>query len=102
MKPYAERFYKSKAWERTRKAYASYRKGLCERCYAKGLFVPGVIVHHKCHITPENITDPMVTLSFDNLELLCRNCHAEVHSSKEGSRFVLDDEGRVIFSSPPC
>lgn len=98
MQEYAEKFYKSKAWVKTRAAFVSCKRGLCERCLAKGIYSPGVIVHHICHITPENINDPSVTMNFDNLQLLCRNCHAEVHSSKEGSRFVLDDEGRVIFT----
>ncbi len=101
MKPYAEAFYKSKTWEKTRAAYISYRKGLCERCLAKGIYSPGVIVHHKTHITPENINDPKITLSFDNLQLVCRNCHADAHSSREGKRFLLDEDGRVIFNNTP-
>lgn len=32
---------------------------------------PGAIVHHKEHLTPQNINDPDITLSEDNLELLC-------------------------------
>ena len=101
MKDYAEKFYKSKTWQKTRTAYVSYRRGLCDRCLARGMYVPGEIVHHKVHITPQNITDPTVTLNFDNLELVCRNCHAELHSNKEGARFTLDREGRVVFDDPP-
>ena len=48
---------------------------MCQRC-GKEL---GVIVHHKEHLTPSNINDPSVSLSFDNLELVCRDCHADVH-----------------------
>lgn len=61
--------------------------------------VPGEIVHHKTHITPENVGDPSVTLAFDNLELLCRACHADEHPEiyeREGaSRVVFDEEGNV-------
>lgn len=96
MKPYAEKFYKSKEWKQCRAAYAKYRSNLCERCLARGLIVPGVIVHHKIHITPDNIGDPDVTLSWNNLELVCRDCHAQVHSENE-VRYKLDDLGRVIF-----
>lgn len=94
---FAERFYKSKAWMKTRAAFVSYRRGLCERCLARGEYNPGIIVHHKVHLTPDNINDPSVTLNFDNLSLLCRKCHGEMHSNKEGSRFNFDSDGRIIF-----
>ena len=95
MQPYAETFYKSKEWKKCRAAYAKSVGGLCEPCFANGLIVPGVIVHHKTHITPDNISDPTVTLSWNNLELVCRDCHAKLHSDKP-MRYKLDDLGRVI------
>ena len=94
MKDYAERFYKSQAWQQCRAAYASERRGLCERCLARGVFSPGEIVHHKIHLTPENISDPTITLNFDNLELLCRLCHADEHQ-RALRRFRVDASGRV-------
>src|SRR5690606_18047097 len=56
VKPWAKWFYKSKAWQKTREAYIAARHGLCERCGAGGK-----IVHHRVHLTPENIHDPVVT-----------------------------------------
>lgn len=70
--------------------------GLCERCRKKGLIVPGEIVHHKVYISPDNINDPAITLNPDNLELLCRDCHAEEHADRR-KRYKLDDLGRVII-----
>lgn len=114
MKEYAKRFYSSKAWQKCRTAYKAYRGGLCERCLARGEYVAGVIVHHKCYITPENINDPNVTLSWDNLELVCRACHDEEHELQKhrrdwqtrqklsGNRFkrwTVGDDGRI---SPRC
>ena len=96
MKPYAAAFYKSKQWEKCRAAYAASVGGLCERCAAAGRIRAGVIVHHKQHITPENINDPEVTLNWDNLELVCRDCHAELHTGR-AVRYKVDDMGRVIF-----
>ena len=96
MQPWAESFYKSKEWKQCRAAYAKSKANLCERCLEKGLIVPGVIVHHKVHLTPENISDPMTTLNWDNLQLVCRDCHAIVHADKP-RRYKLDDLGRVIF-----
>lgn len=63
MKEYAEQFYSSKAWQRTRKAYAKSKQNLCEICLSKGIIKPGVIVHHKTHIDPANIHDPAITLA---------------------------------------
>lgn len=68
--------------------------GLCERCMKQGLIVPGEIVHHKIRITPDNVDDPAITLNAANLELLCRDCHAEEHSGKR-RRYKVDELGRV-------
>ena len=94
MQEYAERFYKSKAWQACRLAYAKQVGGLCECCLKMGIYTPGVIVHHRIPITPENIEIPEITMNFDNLELLCRDCHAEQHS-KNLKRYKVDDFGHV-------
>ncbi len=94
MKDYAKTFYKSKTWQACRAAYIKKVGGLCERCLAKGMIVPAVIVHHKIYIGPENINDPTVTLNWDNLEALCRDCHADEHAGRE-RRFTVDELGRV-------
>ncbi len=92
MKPYAEKFYKGKAWQDCRAAYAKSKGGLCERCLAKGIYKAGEIVHHRVHLSPENIGDAGVALNWDNLELLCRDCHAVEHG---GKRYKVDEFGRV-------
>ena len=94
MQDYAKAFYKSAAWKQTRAAYWKSVGGLCERCRAKGLIVPGEIIHHKTYISPENISDPSITLDWHNLECVCRNCHAEEHTGVV-KRFVIDELGRV-------
>ena len=91
MKPWARWFYKSQKWKRTREAYIRLRHGLCERCGAGGK-----IVHHKVYLTPSNIWDPSVSLNFDNLELLCQDCHNREHHGQEpvadGLRFTEDGD----------
>ena len=94
MQDWAVWFYKSKLWQQCRDAYISRAGGLCERCLAKGIIKPGVIVHHKTHLTPVNIYDPEVALSHDSLELLCRDCHAEEHKRNK-KRYKVDKTGRV-------
>lgn len=74
VKEWAKSFYKSKAWRDCRDAYFIFRHGLCERCGR-----PGKIVHHKIYLTPDNINDPNITLSWENLELVCATCHQHEH-----------------------
>lgn len=67
--------------------------GLCERCFAMGAFSPAKLVHHKTHLTPENIDDPGVSLDYDNFQRLCQDCHAIVHSNQQESRTVFNADG---------
>lgn len=94
MQDFATTFYKSKAWQRCRASYLKQAGGLCEQCLARGIYKPGEIVHHRIHLTSDNISDPSVTLNPNNLELLCRDCHAIAH--KPEKRFKVDEMGRVI------
>lgn len=96
MKEYAKAFYTSEAWKKTRIAYIKRVNGLCERCKAAGEYVPGKIVHHKKHITPKNINDPRITLSFSNLELLCEDCHNKEHKRKKNSRYSFAADGSLL------
>ena len=88
-------FYKTTLWKNTRKAYAKSVGGLCERCLKNGLYNPGEIVHHKVHLTKENVTDPSVATNFENLELLCRKCHAEEHDEVYGKRYHFNADGSI-------
>ena len=95
--PAIEQFYKSGAWKKVSKEYSKRVGGLCEKCFASGKVVPGQIVHHKIHVTPETIGRPEITLNMDNLELVCRLCHAAEHPEMYGHdqrRYVIVD-GRL-------
>ena len=94
-KSFSKKFYSSLAWQLCRDAYAKSQSGLCERCMERGLYEPGEIVHHKIVLSPENVNDVDIALSWDNLELVCRKCHAEEHGKKR-KRYDLDDDGMVI------
>lgn len=89
-----KQFYSSKAWQDCRNAYAKSKRNLCEVCLSKGLYKYGEIVHHKTHLNDDNFSDPSVAMNWDNLQLLCRDCHAKMHSDK---RYKVDEMGRVIF-----
>ncbi|MDB2049600.1 HNH endonuclease signature motif containing protein [Clostridium perfringens] len=68
--------------------------GICKECGE-----PGEEVHHIIWLTPSNINDVSITLGLDNLVLLCRDCHMNIHrprakATKEGLMF--DAEGNLI------
>lgn len=93
MKDFAKEFYKSKAW-RNMRAYVYQRDmGMCVRCGR-----PGEIVHHIEYLTPHNIGDPDITLSADNLELLCRVCHAIEHEggAATSGELEFDSNGDLV------
>lgn len=98
-------FYSTAAWVNCRTAYAKSRAHLCERCLAKGIIKTGEIVHHIIELTPDNINDPQITVNWDNLMLVCRECHADIHKEetthRRKKRFIVDKFGHVTASEPP-
>ncbi len=91
-KEWAKAFYKSTAWLKCRESYITKVYGLCERCSK-----PGLILHHKTELTPNNINNPDITLNHDKLEYLCLDCHNKEHfkiheAVREGLRFNSDGE----------
>ena len=84
--------YGTYKWKKLRSAYKKQVGGLCERCLKAGVLKAGEFVHHKVHLDANNMHDETVTLNMDNLELLCRECHAAEHSK---SRYIVDATGYV-------
>lgn len=93
-------FYNSRKWRQVQADYMKKTSGLCERCRAKGLYVPAKIVHHKIHLNEKNIHDPQITYCFDNLESLCQECHNKEHFKRAAKRWKIDDGGRLILEEP--
>ena len=93
MREFAKAFYLSPQWRRARAIVFRRDHGLCVRCGK-----PGAIVHHKTHLTPENISDPEIALGEDNLELLCRDCHAVEHMEAlpMDEALTWDEDGNLI------
>lgn len=99
MRPRKDKFYATNAWVNARNAYIRSVGGLCERCLKAGVIRGAEFVHHKIHLTDTNVNDPDIALSFDNLEALCRNCHAAEHAKR---RYVVDANGEVhVKHTPP-
>ena len=94
---FAKAFYHSSAWKKARKAYIKKQCGLCERCLRMGKITVGNTVHHKIHLNPQNINDVNISLSEDNFELLCPDCHAYVHRGDKRRSSVVEEPLRVLF-----
>ena len=71
-----KQFYWTKEWRKTAALFMEYKGGICERC---GRLAH--IIHHKKYITPENVTNPDISLNWDNLEALCFECHNREHNA---------------------
>ena len=96
MRDFAKQFYQSDAWKTTRALYINSVDGLCELCLKDGIYKPGKVVHHIKHLSPQNINDDRVTLGWDNLMLLCQDCHAKIHKKEITTRYKFNERGEVI------
>ena len=94
MKEWAKAFYLGKAWKQSSKGYMESQHHICERCGE-----PAKICHHKIYLTRNNINNPYITLSWDNLEALCQDCHNKEHHKTEPKlRYHFDEEGNIVYT----
>lgn len=100
-KEFARVFYDSMQWRKCRKSFVSERVsidgGLCQQCHER----LGYMVHHTIMLTPDNITDPDITLNHDLLEYVCKPCHDReeghfLHRKDRKRRCVFDDDGNPV------
>ena len=76
---------------------------------------PAQEVHHKEHLSPENLYNLQVNLNPDNLISLCRSCHQDQHQEdkKEGRKryyskkksacaegYHFDESGQLVPDEP--
>lgn len=97
---FSKGIYNSRRWRAVARAYAESQHYICERCQNRSFAGTGksahFIVHHKEHLTPENVHDDNVVYGWDNLELLCIYCHNAVHSQGLDRECRFDGEGNPI------
>ena len=96
---FSKSFYDSEVWKKCRKDYISKVHGLCERCVEP---TPGLILHHKIELTPDNMDDPNITLDHDNLMFLCLDCHNAIHVKGSVTRDNLkfNSDGDIVPIPP--
>ena len=95
-----DNFYTSKPWIRLTQQIRLERVNaegelICEHCGRPITQKYDAICHHKIYLTPENIQDLTISLNWDNLELVCRQCHADEHERKEIKRWIVAKDGRI-------
>ena len=91
-------FYNSKAWKDCREAYLNQHP-YCEECLKRGEYTPARHVHHKIWLNKHNAENPEFTLSFENLEAVCQECHNRIHAGTIDyeKRYQIDSEGKVMI-----
>ena len=63
---------------------------ICERCGK-----PATICHHKKYLNSRNVTDPEISLNWENLECLCIECHNAEHGPKHPVT-IFSDNGEIL------
>ena len=95
---FSKQFYSSAAWQDCRNEYMKRAHYLCEDCMRRGIYKPAKEVHHIEELTPENIHRPEVSLSFNNLVALCKECHKARHKEhSKGRRYEFGSNGEIII-----
>jgi 5-methylcytosine-specific restriction endonuclease McrA len=90
-------FYNNKQWRKLASYIRHKHFYTCSVCGNRGTYV-----HHIIPLTNKNINDMSITLNEDNLQLLCHDCHNDLHM---GNAFIRDDvkfnkDGQLIKSPP--
>jgi 5-methylcytosine-specific restriction enzyme A len=90
------KFYQSKTWKRVRSYKRSLQRGVCEKCGKAGYEV-----HHKIPLTLENVDDPNISISLENLQLLCTSCHNSKRAKEKELRedVKFDQFGDLVKKS---
>ena len=88
-----QRFYNSLTWQKAREYKIASAGYLCEVCGGVG-----EIVHHKIPLSEANMHDPKISISNDNLQLVCRSCHKRIHDEFDGKgrKYQFDKDGNII------
>lgn len=92
---FSKAFYASPAWRKVRKSFISHRQSIDGGQCQCGCGELGYIVDHIKEITPENINDTKITLSWSNLQYLSLECHNKKTFQKEPDRFYFDEQGYI-------
>lgn len=89
-KEWAKDFYASTLWRLNREYALKRDRYTCRRCGRLA-----TVVHHKIHLTRDNISNPQISLNPDNLESLCDDCHKLEHDNERKDGNVSDEQKKI-------
>ncbi len=87
-----ESFYASRAWRDFRMVIIGERKMICEQCGKLVVKPRDIHIHHKKELTLENYKDADIALNPDNVMLVHKDCHDQIHE-----RFGHAPKGKRVF-----
>jgi hypothetical protein len=73
-------FLASEKWINFRMLLISERGNKCQKCGKVIATSIDIIGHHKIELTPENVHDYNVSLNPNNVDLVCFDCHNQIHN----------------------
>lgn len=79
-----KKFYDRAAWRVARENALMRDRYLCVLCKKQGDIKPADVVHHKIHLSLDNMDNPKIAYNLDNLISLCSEHHVEVHRGEHG------------------
>lgn len=71
--------------------------GVCAKC-GNVFDINELRPHHIIELTLDNIDDPNITLNPNNIEVLCHNCHNEIHN--RFSNAISTKRVYLVYGSP--
>jgi 5-methylcytosine-specific restriction endonuclease McrA len=86
-----DKIYKTVRWQKLRKLYFEMVLGVCERCGGTGK-----ILHHKIEISESNLNNYEIVWGFDNLELVCLECHNKIHRKGDRKDYRVNEMGELV------
>lgn len=78
-----QKAYNSTAWRKLRLSYMKQHP-VCEECLKNGKVTAADSIHHKKSPFRGNDVNWTLLLDPDNLESICRECHARIHNEESG------------------
>ena len=77
--------YNDSRWRPLREQVMARDKGLCQECLSNGRITPATQVHHRISPFQRGLSDAdfnFYAWSMENLEAICAECHARIHSEE--------------------
>lgn len=93
-----QNFYKSDAWRNFRLQLIAERGLRCEHCGGRVQRSEDLTLHHIKELTADNVSDVMISLNPENIQIVHHNCHTRIHQ-RTGSEY-RKQQVRIVYGPP--